>query len=218
MFNDMSCGSRDNEKECMSNANLVSQGCREIWERTMVIHWSWFFKEVVLYQWRQSTRRMGQNGGEDVVFQGFNTLQLSEKVKTLLRRIREIPENFTGRIIFMSMVNDITCGSKDNEKNASQMLDSFLFMQEDLEQDNGHLMGLVLKRSGTVSVKIVPQREWTIRRRKCYCNSQKANIQFSVVQVHCPEVDSKAKVMENCRYTIVPIWKRLRLFFAQLLL
>ena len=24
MFNDISCGSRDNEKECMSNANLVS--------------------------------------------------------------------------------------------------------------------------------------------------------------------------------------------------
>ena len=43
-------------------------------------------------------------------------------------------------------------------------------------------------------------------------NSQKADIQFSVLQVHCPEVDSKAKGMENCRYTIVPIWKRLRLF------
>ena len=37
---------------------------------------------------------------------------------------------------------------------------------------------------------------------------------FSVLQVHCPEVDSKAKAMENCPYTVVPIRQRLRLFFA----
>ena len=28
MFNDISCGSRDNEKECMSNANLVHQNAK----------------------------------------------------------------------------------------------------------------------------------------------------------------------------------------------
>ena len=39
--------------------------------------------------------------------------------------------------------------------NASQMLNSFLYLQEDLEKDNGHLLVLVLKRSGTVSVKTV---------------------------------------------------------------
>ena len=49
-------------------------------------------------------------------FPGFNTLQLSEEVKSLLLRLGETPENFTGRIIFMSMFNDISCGSRDNEK------------------------------------------------------------------------------------------------------
>ena len=44
-------------------------------------------------------------------FPGFNTLQLSDEVKRLLLR-----ENFTGTIIFMSMFYDISCGSKDNEK------------------------------------------------------------------------------------------------------
>ena len=43
-------------------------------------------------------------------------MQLSEEVKRLLLRLDETPENFTGRIIFMSMFNDISCGSKDNEK------------------------------------------------------------------------------------------------------
>ena len=49
------------------------------------------------------------------IFQGFNTLQLSEEVKSLLLRLGETPENFTRRIIFMSMFMDISCGSKDNE-------------------------------------------------------------------------------------------------------
>ena len=41
---------------------------------------------------------------------------------------------------------------------------------------------------------------------------RKRTPQFSVLQVHCQEVDSEAKAMENCRYTIQPMWKRLRLF------
>ena len=50
------------------------------------------------------------------IFPGFNTLQLSEEVKRLLLRLGETPENFTGRIIFMSIFSDISCGSRDNEK------------------------------------------------------------------------------------------------------
>ena len=43
------------------------------------------------------------------IFPAFNTLQLSEKVKSLLYRLGEIPEKFTGRIQLMSMINDISC-------------------------------------------------------------------------------------------------------------
>ena len=50
------------------------------------------------------------------IFPGFNTLQLCQEVKSLLLRLGETPENFTGRIIFMSMFNDISCGSRDNAK------------------------------------------------------------------------------------------------------
>ena len=38
---------------------------KKIWKRTMVIYWSWFWKEVVLYQWRQSTRNLGPYRGKD---------------------------------------------------------------------------------------------------------------------------------------------------------
>ena len=50
------------------------------------------------------------------LFPRYNKLQLSQEVQELLYRLGETPENFTGRITFMSMFNDISCGSKDNEK------------------------------------------------------------------------------------------------------
>ena len=50
------------------------------------------------------------------IFPGFNTLQLSDEVKSLLLKLGETPENFTGRILLMSMFNDISCGTKDNEE------------------------------------------------------------------------------------------------------
>ena len=50
------------------------------------------------------------------IFPGFTTLQLCNKVQELLSRLSVTPEKFIGRIIFMSMFNDIQWGSKDNKK------------------------------------------------------------------------------------------------------
>ena len=46
------------------------------------------------------------------IFPGFNTLQLSQEVKSLLLRLNETPENFTGRIIFMSMFSTTSHGDE----------------------------------------------------------------------------------------------------------
>ena len=50
------------------------------------------------------------------IFPGFTTLQLCGKVTDLLSRSGETPETFKGRILFMSMFNDISCDKKDNEE------------------------------------------------------------------------------------------------------
>ena len=50
------------------------------------------------------------------IFPGFTTLQLYGKVTDLLSRLGETPENFTGKILFMSMFNDISCEKKDSER------------------------------------------------------------------------------------------------------
>ena len=64
---------------------------------------------------------------------GFTTLLLCSKVKELLSRMSVEPAKFTGRIIFMSMFNDISWGSKDNKKEC---------------ESNAQLVSLYAKRVG----------------------------------------------------------------------
>ena len=66
-------------------------------------------------------RNLDRIDGEPIEFEwnlspGFTTLQFSHKVQELLLRFFETRESFTRRIIFMSMFNDISWGSRDNEK------------------------------------------------------------------------------------------------------
>ena len=83
------------------------------------------------------------------IFPRFNTLQLNGEVKSLLLRLDETPENFTGRIIFMSMFNDISCGSRDNEKMRVKCQSRFS----------------ICKEIWTLSVKMVHKENGTIWRK-----------------------------------------------------
>ena len=64
------------------------------------------------------------------IFPGFTTLQLCYEVQELLSRLNV---KFAGRIIFMTMFNDISWGSKDNEKEC---------------ESNAQLVSLYAKRFG----------------------------------------------------------------------
>ena len=50
------------------------------------------------------------------IFPGVTTLQLCDKVSNLVSSFGETPESFTGRILFVSMFNDISCDRKDNKE------------------------------------------------------------------------------------------------------
>ena len=50
------------------------------------------------------------------IFPGFTTLQLCGKVTNLLSRLGEAPELFTGKILFMSVFNDISYDGEGNEE------------------------------------------------------------------------------------------------------
>ena len=49
------------------------------------------------------------------IFPGFTTLQLCDKINDLLSDLGQTPATFTGRILFMSMFNDISCDRKGNK-------------------------------------------------------------------------------------------------------
>ena len=73
------------------------------------------------------------------------------------------------------------------------MLNSSLYLQEDLEQDNGHFSVLVLRQSGILSVKIVHKVRRTKWLNWWWSHSEKADTQSSKPRVHCPEVSWKSK-------------------------
>ena len=97
------------------------------------------------------------------IFPGFTTLQLCNKVQEFLSKKSIQPVDFTGRIIFMSMFNDISWGSKyikkECESNAQFVS---LSVQRDLEQDNGHSSDLDQRKSGTLLLKTVHKEYFQI--------------------------------------------------------
>ena len=50
------------------------------------------------------------------IFPGFTTLQLCDKINGLLSNLGQTPETFTGRILFMSVFNDISCDRMSNKE------------------------------------------------------------------------------------------------------
>ena len=85
-------------------------------------------------------------------FPGFTTLQLCNKVQEFLFGLSEKQEEFTGRITFMSMFNDISWGS---EHKGTGMRIKRQSMREDFHLEDGHSSDLDQKRSGTISAKII---------------------------------------------------------------
>ena len=149
-------------------------------------------------------------------FPAFNTLQLSEEVKRLLLRLDETPENFTGIIIFMSMFNDISCGSKDNEQECMA---------------NAKLVSLHAKRFGKgqwsfispgcekkwycMTVKTIHKEYGTSMAERMLIGIRRKRMSnFPRYKPIVQRSTQKKRTWKNCRYTMQPIWNRLRLFFA----
>ena len=76
------------------------------------------------------------------IFPGFTKVQLVGEVQEFLSKMSIQPEKFTGRIIFMSMFNDISWGSKDNKIEC---------------ESNAHLVSLFARRFGAGHLV---QRKW----------------------------------------------------------
>ena len=82
------------------------------------------------------------------IFPGFTTLQLCNKVQECLSNMSTEPEDFTGRVIFMTMLNDISWRSKENERECELSALLVSMYAKKFHQENGHSSDLDQKRSG----------------------------------------------------------------------
>ena len=135
------------------------------------------------------------------IFQGFTSLQLFGKVTDLLSSLGEEPETFTGRILFMSMFNDTPCDGKGNGEECVVNSKVVSILAKKFGIGQWSFIGPGSERSGILWKRIAHKEFGIISRTRCCWNSQKADVLFSVQQLHCPGVISKAKDMENCQYT-----------------
>ena len=84
----------------------------------------------------------------------------SSKVRELLSRLSVQPENFTGRIIFMSMFNDISWGSKDNEKECESSAQLVSLYAKRFSAGQWSFLGPGSEKKWYSTHEYSPQGEW----------------------------------------------------------
>ena len=150
------------------------------------------------------------------IFPGFNTLQLSEEVRSLLHRLDETPEKIHKKnFIYVDVQRHFLWNKRQWRRMSGKCSTRIFSMQEDLEKDNCHSLVLVLRQSGTISKKTVQKESGTkIAERMLFriCWERMSN--FSVLRLHCPEVNSKAKDMVKLSITLCkPTRKTIETFY-----
>ena len=92
-------------------------------------------------------------------FPGFTTLQLCNKVQEFMSQMGD-PSEIKGRIIFMSMFNDISCGSEDNEREWNANADLVSKNARRLPAGRWSFLGPGSKTKWYSSYNERPQGEW----------------------------------------------------------
>ena len=94
------------------------------------------------------------------IFTGFTTLQLCNKVQEFMSKISEKAEEFTGRIIFMSMFNDISWGSQDNEQECELSAQLVSIYARRFSPGRWFFFGLGSEKKLYSNHEYKPQGEW----------------------------------------------------------
>ena len=150
------------------------------------------------------------------IFPGFTTLQLCGKINDLLSRLGEAPETFTGRILFMSMFNDISCDRKGNKDECLENAGVVKVLARRFGVGQWSFIGPGSEKKW-YSAENSPQGAWDNIVEEMLLEFAESGHPISVQRLHCPGINSRAKDMENCRYTSLQMNTQLRQFFAFIL-
>ena len=125
------------------------------------------------------------------------------------------PEQFQGRLIFMSMFNDIIWRSKDNETECIANSALVSLIAKRFPAGCWSFLGLVSETKWYSTKKERPGGKWDRVAELMMIKFRESG--HPVFRVRSLEECSKAKEVENYLYTSAPVGTRLELFFAQLL-
>ena len=135
------------------------------------------------------------------IFTGFTTLQIVDKVEEFMDKMGE-PAQFQGRIIFMSMFNDIHLVIYRQWTGMHCQRHTCVFICKKMSSRT-----LVIPRTW-IRKEVVFYLHWQTTRRMEQSrwidddqSRRKADTQFSEPRFHCPEERSKAREVVNYRYT-----------------
>ena len=101
------------------------------------------------------------------IFPGFTSLQLCDKINNLLSSLGQSPETFTGRILFISIFNDISCDRKDNKVECVKNSEFAKTFAKRFGIVNGLSSDQVLRKSG-IFPKTVHKVLGTMLRMTCH--------------------------------------------------
>ena len=94
------------------------------------------------------------------IFPQFTTLQLCYQVQEFVSRLSIQPEDFTGRIIFMSMFNGISWGSKDNKKECESSAQLVSIYAKRFPPGRWSFLGPGTKKKWYSTLECKPRGEW----------------------------------------------------------
>ena len=119
----------------------------------------------------------------------------------------QTPETFTGRLLFMSMFNDISCDRKGNNDECLANAETVKV----LARRFGYWTMVIYwtrfwKRSGILQRIVHKELGIIIAEEMLLEFAESGNILLSVQRLHCPGVNSRAKDMENCRGHFAGRW------------
>ena len=133
------------------------------------------------------------------IFPGLTTLHLVQEVQKFMNKMSD-PEQFQGRIIFMSMFNDISWGSKENKQECELSVNLVSIDARKISPGRWSFLGPGSEKKWYSAHDSKPQREWDRVAELMMLkfgesghpvfrstSPVKADTQFSVPRVHCPE-------------------------------
>ena len=91
---------------------------------------------------------------------GFTTLQLCYRVQKFMSKMSIQPEDFTGRIIFMSMFNDISWASKENKQECESRAQLVSIYAKRFSQGRWSFLGPGSEKKWCSTLECQPQGEW----------------------------------------------------------